>query len=207
MASDPRRKRGRFEFLLNDIQACKAAKTCPLLNIRQFYFEPNRSTFSSWKNEGLFLEGIDHRVVFVCESPGPSAVERSAEDIELCFHGSPRDRRFREARRKYGFESCYITNTVKCGVRQGAQHTGLEIETCSRFLVREIHLIKPQVLVGVGGNAFRTLRTDTLMRLKAPPILFQITHYSSRRNPWKFWDKEFPELLRLLARLRPPGEW
>lgn len=205
--SDPRRKTGGFEVLLNDVRACKTAKTCPALNIRQFYFEPNRFTFSLWKHKGIFLEGIDHRVVFVCESPGSSAVERGAEDIEPCFHSSPRDRRFQEARQKYGLENCYITNTVKCGVRRGAQHTRFEIETCSRFLVREIDLLKPQVLVGIGGNAYRTLRSDTLTRLDVAPILFQMTHYSSRRNPWQFWDKEFPELLRLLTQLRPRGEW
>ena len=33
-----------------------------------------------------------------------------------CWSITKRDLRFQEARKKYGFESCYITNTVKCGV-------------------------------------------------------------------------------------------
>jgi uracil-DNA glycosylase family 4 len=208
MTSDPRKKTGRFALLMNDIIECKAAKRCPLLKIRQFYCEPNPFTISRWKSEkGLFAEAIDHRVVFVCESPGPSANSAPSENVEPCFYGSPRDGRFEKARRKYGLENCYITNTVKCGVRFGARHSPTEVEACRDFLVREIDLIRPQVLVGVGGNAYRTLRTDTLEYIGTPPVLFQITHYSSRRNPWEFWDLEFPELLRLLARLRPLGEW
>jgi uracil-DNA glycosylase family 4 len=207
MMSDPRKKTGRFAVLLNDVRECKVAKRCPALNIRQFYFEPNEFTISSWKEKRLFGKGIDHRVVFVCESPGPSAIEGPIENVEPCFYDSPRDRRFEEARRQYGLENCYITNTVKCGVRQGAQHAQSEVEACRKFLVREIDLIRPQVIVGVGGNAHRTLRVDTLRHMGTPPVLFQVTHYSSRRDPWQSWDAEFPELLQLLARLRPRWEW
>lgn len=207
MISDPREKNGQFAVLMNDILKCKIAKRCPSLGIRQFYFEPNPSTISSWKKKNLFAEGIDHRVVFVCESPGPSADKAPIESVEPCFYSSPRDDRFEKARRKYGLENCYITNTVKCGVRHGAKHTQSEVDSCSGFLVREIDLIRPQIVVGVGGNAYRTIRTDTMSRIGTPPIVFQITHYSSRRNPWESWDAEFSELFRLLSRLRPDKEW
>jgi len=207
MSPDPRSKTGPFEVLFKDIQACKGDQTCPSLKTRQFYFEPNRFTASLWKNKGLFAKDIDHRVIFACESPGSSAIERNAKDLEPCWFSSPRDRRFEEVRRKYGLESCYITNTVKCGVRRGAQHTRFEVQSCRKFLMREFELIRPQVVVGVGGNAYRTLRIDVLPHLKRPPVLFQITHYSCRRDPWDFWDKQFPELLGLLARLRPREEW
>jgi uracil-DNA glycosylase len=205
MISDPRKKNGQFAVLMNDILRCKSAKLCPSLSIRQFYFEPNPSTISDWRKKNLYVKAIDRRAVFVCESPGPSAHRAPLESVEPCFYSSPRDDRFEKARRKYGFENCYITNTVKCGVRRGAKHPKDEVEACRDFLVREIDLISPQVIVGVGGNAYRTLRTDTLKHMKAPPVLFQITHYSSRRNPFDTWDIEFPELLRLLAQLRPKG--
>jgi len=207
MFPDPKSKTGRFGVLFNDIRECKNAKHCPELNIRQFYYEPNGFTISFWNDKGLWREGIDHRVVFVCESPGPSAAEGTAEDVQPCYHGSHRDRRFQEVRRKYDFENCFITNTVKCGVRRGAQHSPFEIKACRGFLLCEIDLIRPQVIVGVGGNAYRTLRKDILSHLKMPPIIFKITHYSSRRNPMEYWDKEFPELIRLLDRLRPWEEW
>ena len=208
MTPDPRKKAGRFALLMNDIMECKASKRCPSLKIRQFYFEPNPFTISRWKSEkGLFAKVIDRRVVFVCESPGPSAHESQIGSIETCFYNSPRDDRFGKARLKYGLANCYMTNTVKCGVRRGTKHTQSEVESCRGFLVREIDLLRPQIVVGVGGNAYRTIRTDTLSHLETPPVMFQITHYSSRRNPWESWDSEFPELLRLLSRLRPVAEW
>ncbi|MDD5153704.1 MAG: uracil-DNA glycosylase family protein [Desulfovibrionales bacterium] len=153
------------------------------------------------------MEHIDYRLMFICESPGPSAEENNEEDFEPCFYGSTRDRRFLDVRKKYDLANCYITNTVKCGVRRGGMHSQSEVEACREFLVREINLIAPMIIVGVGGNACRTLRTDVLKHLKTAPILFQITHYSSRRNPWDAWDNEFPELLRLLSRLRPREDW
>ncbi|MCX5832783.1 MAG: uracil-DNA glycosylase family protein [Deltaproteobacteria bacterium] len=203
---DPRSKTGPFELLLNDIQNCKADSTiCPALNTRQFYFEPNSQTAPYWKKEGCFTEQIDYRLMFICESPGPSAKEGSAEVPERCF-GSPGDR-FQKVRQQYGLANCYITNTVKCGVRQGGKHSLTEVEACRKFLVREIDLVEPAIIVAVGGNAFQTLRTEIWGHLKIAPILYQITHYSSRRNVWDAWDSEFPELLRLLTRLRPREEW
>jgi len=204
---DPRRKPGPFELLFRNIESCKADRTCPSLKTRQFYFEPNSRTASFWKENGCFMGHIDNRVMFVCESPGPSAKEGNAENVKPCFNGSTRDLRFQNVREKYNLADCYITNTVKCGVRRGGMHSEIEIESCREFLVREINLIKPMITVGVGGNAYRTLRTKVLGHLKIAPILFTITHYSSRRNPWGAWDNEFPELLRLLSRLRPREEW
>jgi uracil-DNA glycosylase len=204
---DPRSKIGPFEVLLGDIQACKTKRTCPTLTTRQFYFEPNSRTALTWEERGCFLDPMDYRVMFVCESPGPSAGKGYAADLKPCFSDSPRDRRFQDARKKYALANCYITNTVKCGVRKGAKHSLNEIEACRTFLLREINLIQPMIIVGVGGNAFQTLRTEILKHLPTAPILFQITHYSSRRNPWDSWDNEFPELLRLLDRLRPPNRW
>jgi len=187
-----------FNSLLNKIRVCKIAETCPGLNIRQFYFEPNKFTLSLWRERGSFLKSIDSRIVFVCESPGPSAEVRNTNFIECCFYNSFRDYRFWEACQKYNFGDCYVTNIVKCGVRRGLRHTKLEIQNCRKFLIQEIDLIKPKILVAVGGNAFQILSTDILPYLKFPSILFRITHFSCHRNPWEFWNKEFQELLRLV---------
>jgi uracil-DNA glycosylase family 4 len=112
-----------------------------------------------------------------------------------------------EVRLKYGLQDCYITNTVKCGVREGSNHSEAEFSACLGFLIQEIELVEPMVAVGVGGNAMHTLRRQVLPQLKVPPLYFQITHYSMRRNPWEAWDNEFPDLLRLLSRLKPRTQW
>lgn len=166
---DPRSKTGPFEDLLKDIQECKKADiNCPSLKTRQFYFEPNSVTAPDWKKVGCFSEPIDYRVMFICESSGGSAREGNPEDPERCFYGSLRDRRFLEVRQNNKLANCYITNTVKCGVRRGGKHSRTEVEACREFLVREIDIIKPMIIVGVGENAFQTLRTEVLGRLKQP---------------------------------------
>jgi len=207
MALDSGEHTGAFGQLFLEIRRCKEARTCRSLAIRPYYFEPNPETAREWRAQGSFLCEIDRRGVFVCESPGPSGSRTKPTIAKRCWAESPRDKRFQEARAKYGFQDCYITNTVKCGVRRGMRHTDAELNACIGFLVRELDLIQPVVAVGVGGNAFHTLRTWVLPRLTMPPVLFQITHYSSRRNPWDPWQREFPELRRLLERLKPRLEW
>lgn len=207
MAPDPRHKTGPFWALFDDVRRCKEACTCPDLFIRGYYFEPNPRTIGDWQREGRYLGEIDRRVMFVCESPGPSGKNGESGVPERCWVQTPRDRRFDEVRRRYGFENSYVTNTVKCGPRKGSRHSGLEFEACTRFLVREIELIRPMIAVGVGQNALQTLRAWVLPQCSFTPVLFQITHYSVRRNPWASWEREFPELRQLLSRLKPQREW
>jgi len=207
MILDPRDKAGPFGQLFQDIRGCKEARTCQLLSVRSYYFEPNPETADEWRSQGAYLGELDHRVVFVCESPGPSGKGEDASEAKRCWAESPRDRRFQGVREKYGLQDCYITNTVKCGVRQGARHTNDEFSACIGFLAEELDLIRPLLAVGVGGNALYALRRWALPRLTVPPVLFEITHYSTRRNPWEAWDREFPELRRLLSRLKPRSEW
>ena len=102
---------------------------------------------------------------------------------------------------------CYITNSVKCGVRSGGRHSDDEVANCRRFLAQELHLLAPLVAVGMGGNAYRTLRQEVLPLLDCPPVVFEITHYSARGDVWSRWEREFAELSRLLTRLRPRAEW
>lgn len=207
MMFDPREKAGPFGQLFQEMRRCKEARTCRSLVIRPYYFEPNPETAEEWRAQGSFLGEIDRRVVFVCESPGPSGSRAKPMIAMRCWTESPRDKRFQEAREKYGLENCYVTNTVKCGVHRGMRHTDAELDACIGFLVQELDLIQPMVAVGVGGNAVYDLRIRALPRLAVPPVLFQITHYSARRNPWEAWDREFPELRRLLSGLKPRSEW
>jgi hypothetical protein len=61
--------------------------------------------------------------------------------------------------------------------------------------------------VGVGGNAYRTLRRNVVPTMKRPPVLFQVTHYAAWRERESAWELEFPELVRLLDRLKPESDW
>lgn len=199
---DPRDHSGPFGRLFSEIASCKQARTCPELESRAFYFEPNAATAAAWSEAGYFRDALDRRVVFVCESPGPSVADRTSTDAEICWRQTTRDARFQRIRDEYGLASCMITNTVKCGVRGGSRHLEEEIGACSGFIVRELNLIRPQVAVGVGRNAYRTLRLHIAPRMTDPPVLFEITHYSAHGDVFLAWKREFPELERLLNRLK-----
>lgn len=205
---DPRDPRGAFGRLLREISACKGARTCPQLQVRSFYFEPNPETIEAWQQDGCYQGALDRRVVFVCESPGPSGSGYTSIDVRRCFKESGRDKRFKRLRQDMGLDQCYITNTVKCGVRQGRVHTDKEFQACVGFLVRELDLLQPMVAVGIGGNAMWALRTWIIPRLQlAPPVLFQMTHYAARGDVWRAWKPGAAELQRLLDRLQPRASW
>ena len=221
--ADPCACPGHFHDLMTKIRKCKERQTCLSLTSRRYYFEPNPCTAQEWRTEErAYLSGIDARVVFVCESPGKFGAEDQAAPLR-CFAKANtwQDKRFREALEKHGYENCYMTNAMKCGVRKGNRHTERELSACRPFLVRELDLLKPLVAVGVGENAYRTLRQDVLPRLRCPPVdaaghvrpqggrtvSFQITHFYARRDVDAKWEREFAELKRLLERLKPRSEW
>lgn len=203
---DPRASSGAFHDLMTEIRACKKDHTCPDLTSCAYYFEPNAETAQQWQAEGVYRSGIDPRVVFVCESPGRQFAVPSAWPPSRCWSKTRQDERFRKARERYGFKNCYITNTVKCGPRTGGRHIEHELTSCRRFLVREIRLLRPLVVVAVGASAYRTLRRDVVHLLDSPPVIFEITHYSARRDVESRWKQEFAVLKRLLARLEARRE-
>lgn len=205
---DPRVPSGPFHDLMTKIRACKKRGTCPCLTSRSYYFEPNPFTAREWQVEQhAYLSGIDRRVVFVCESPGRRFASKNEWPPSRCWAKTSQDERFRRARKRYGFINCYITNTVKCGVRRGARHTNEQLSACRDFLIRELKLLQPLVVLAVGGNAHRTLYQDIVPRLDPPPVLFRITHYSARGDLGSKWEREFAELERLLTRLKPRSDW
>ncbi len=190
---------GPLSQIFQDIFNCKQANKCPSLETKQFFFEPNPSTLAQWNKLGIYSQGIDPRIVFVGESPGPSADPLDFPNIQRCWSLTSKDQRFEEVRKKYGLQNCFITNTVMCGVRDEnhSRHSDSEIGNCIGFLLKELEIIKPKVVVAVGGNSAWTIRKYVLPRIRE--INFhQITHYSARRNPWDYWKSEFPALLKLI---------
>ncbi len=54
-------------------------------------------------------------------------------------------------------EDVYIANVIKCRPPENRNPESDEIESCEPFLVRQIELIKPRVLIGLGKFAVQTL--------------------------------------------------
>ena len=54
----------------------------------------------------------------------------------------------------------YITNIVKCRPRDNAVPTPAEAHTCQPYLLKQIELIKPRIIVALGATAYHYLSGD-----------------------------------------------
>ncbi|MBG90467.1 MAG: uracil-DNA glycosylase [Actinobacteria bacterium] len=61
----------------------------------------------------------------------------------------------------------YITNTVKCRPPNNRTPLSKEIKAYKPFLIKELHLVKPKILLLVGTPAFKTIVESTLPISKA----------------------------------------
>jgi len=77
-------------------------------------------------------------------------------------------------------ESVYITNTIYWRPPGNRTPTPAEIQACLPFLQRQIALIKPRVLLLVGGAAAKTMlqKTEGIMRLRGRWFEYQADDHS-----------------------------
>ena len=210
-----------LQDLLQREAACKQGKTCPRLEVRELFFEPNHHTLSHWRKHGtgpFYTNGIDRRLVFVAESPSNRRPRSDAADFNVggqrgwrCWDYTRQDANFREARERHGFQDCLITNAVKCGpLRLPAKLTDKEASSCSQFLRAELEAIKPFIVACVGGSAMKLFQSHTLPSLSFNPVVVRVPHYSFRGGKTAFlarWDAEFARIkVALAARGVSPDE-
>ena len=187
--SPPGAQQDTLALILRDEARCKAAATCPRLPVRSRFHEPNVETLATWRErDGFYRNGIDRRVVFICESPSqtpdPPAPDFVVEGVAgyRCWSGynARNTQHFTELRQQYGFEHCFITNVVKCGVRKD-KPDARETALCSRFLWRELSLIQPHVLAVLGVKTLELLM-ESMNSWPTPnassPVIIRIQHYS-----------------------------
>ena len=102
----------------------------------------------------VFSSGsIDSRVMFVGEAPG------AEEDREGRPFVGASGRLFDKMLAAIGIirDNVYIRNTIFC-IRPGNRRpTGAEVAQCLPFLQRQIELVRPDILVPLGGSASQTL--------------------------------------------------
>jgi hypothetical protein len=193
---------------------CKASRACARLDVREYFFEPNPATMDRWvQRNGLYRDGLDRRVVFVCESPSQvnkaGSPDFHVEGIDgyTCWAGyNPRTAPFLEVRKQFGLENCMITNAVKCGVPRPSTPSRLtesECGACAPFLARELEAVHPRIVACVGGATRNVFDRQTLARLSFRPMVATITHYSfrgSRQDLQSRWQSEFREIAAELQR-------
>jgi uracil-DNA glycosylase len=83
-------------------------------------------------------------------------------------------------------ESVYIANIVKCRPPGNRQPERDECATCSPFLMRQIAVVKPKVIVALGATAAKTLlaMNSSMMQLRGRFYEFRPTGVRSNDPDW-----------------------
>ena len=106
----------------------------------------------------VFGEGnVDADIMFIGEAPGASEdssgkpfVGRSGELLTKMI----------ENVLKVSRSDVYISNIVKCRPRDNAEPSPTEAHTCQPYLLKQIELIKPKIIVALGATAYHYLSGD-----------------------------------------------
>jgi len=151
------------------------------------------------------------RVVFVGEAPGYNEDIRGEPFVGAA--GKLLDELLREI---VGItrEDVYICNVLKCRPPDNRDPTAHEIETCKPFLVKQIEIIRPDVVCTLGNFATRTLtgRREGIGRLRRKTIrledryVFPMFHPAAALHRGDLYDdvrKDFEALKQFLD--EPPG--
>ena len=131
------------------------APSGPLSAVREELGECTRCKLSTGRNAIVFGEGNpEARLVFIGEGPGQEEDQQGKPFVgaagqlltDIIVKGMQLKR-----------EDVYICNIVKCRPPENRNPEPDEIEACEPFLIKQLQAIKPQVIVGLGNVAVKTL--------------------------------------------------
>ena len=131
---------------------------------------------SKTRTHVVFGEGNEHAdILFVGEAPGATEdatgkpfVGRSGELLTNMIEKVlliPRT-------------EVYISNIVKCRPRDNAEPTPTEAHTCHPYLLKQIELIQPKIIVALGATAYHYLSGDDTAISKVRGTVHEQNGYS-----------------------------
>ena len=109
------------------------------------------------RKHALTGEGdVDSRIMFVALSPGVK------EDAQNRMFVGPSGQVFNKLLHAAGIDRklVFMTNLVKCMLPKNRKPEVDETESCSQYLVEEISIIQPEVIVPLGSYATRAILTQ-----------------------------------------------
>ena len=164
----------------------------------QNYSEEDRIRIRDWCHEGpwFFPPSEDGKVkgffgtgdvVFVCQRPSTRG-GRIPNKWDLKFYGLLEE---------YGFGNAHITDLIKCRGLAG-KTSARRIRNCFPYLKKKIEILKPRLIVAVGGMVYRVLSERISELSPWSKNLEKITHYSYafRYNKAEKLKKELKDLER-----------
>lgn len=124
------------------------------------------------RNRLVFSDGSqDAKVFFIGEAPG-----QNEDNTGIPFIG-----RAGQLLRKFMFEAgfeaqdFYIANTLKCRPPKNRKPTKEEKSACEKYLLKQIEIINPEIIVLVGATALESFINDKKLTItKARGRIFEI---------------------------------
>lgn len=142
---DNRGKKTKFNDLVTRAAACT---TCPKMTEKKAVISR--------------LNGnIEADLMFIAEAPGPSG----AEITRVPMSGDSSGENFEELLNHIGLtrDEVYITHAVLCCPTDKYEKVRVpstkEIANCSHYLLEQIELVQPKLIVTLGSNALKALHT------------------------------------------------
>lgn len=161
------------EELNREIEKCERCRLCEL--------EVNK------KYGKLYATGNrDSKIIFVGIAPSCYRTEMSDHKA---FVGKTSGDFFRNILDEMGFkgEEMCITNLMKCSTLENKLPTAGEINFCNHWFEKEIELVKPEIVVALGGFVGRILDEKYFKSYKFK--LFKIYHPAAVKRNLGFLDK------------------
>ena len=150
-------------MLSEELEALKTEiRNCNKCNLR------DNTEISCWDN-GDYSSGL----VFIGEAPGTNEAQqgipfigKAGQYLNRCLLAIGIER-----------NNVFITNTCMCrpvekSTNKDRAPTVEEIEVCSSYLVRQLELIKPKIIVSLGRTSFQFLTGSSDAMLKAKSNLY-----------------------------------
>lgn len=147
-----------------------------LESLKKQAMECHLCELSKSRHKVVFGEGnANADILFIGEGPGASEdssgkpfVGRSGElltkMIENVLHISRSD--------------VYITNIVKCRPPNNATPTPVQAHTCQPYLMKQIELIKPKLIIALGATAYHYITGDETEISKVRGTLYRQDNYT-----------------------------
>lgn len=135
---------------------------CPLHETRNYTCPGNIKT--SQKNP-------EFKWMFVGEAPG-----KTEDETGIVFCGRS-GKLLNTALRETGYDDFYITNVIKCRPPDNRDPFKSEVEQCASFLVSQIDVVNPKVIICIGKVAKRAF-DDVIFPTETPYEIVTIWHPS-----------------------------
>ncbi len=142
---------------INENQLSLDAQTIDQLNLT--VVQCNLCTLAKSRKNVVFGEGnIKASVMFIGEGPG--AVEDETGRVFVGKAGQLLTKII-ETTLNLKREDVYIANIVKCRPPNNRVPSPDEVKECIPFLLKQIEIIKPKIIVGLGATSYMYLTSDT----------------------------------------------